>query len=860
MGRYHRKKQSSKAVIDTRKEGTNNSSNDDTNYNERQKYKPMTIMFKQFQKNQIEDYLNYYYQSTKVACFSPEEEEEGCAYKSMATFIGGHEFPALTQDILTRPYLELPVTLTSKHRKFVYETCIHVGLFQKAIGSLYDNTRQAIVSIHPDGFDFMKTRQHDVETTIAPISIRQCKPWFYRNDLAPNQKMELSSALALSPCLTTALVSSTSIPTKPPLLSAMTDKNSSKSSNNYSLSRQIVQDETKQAQERIQKLMDHPINCIRTIDITYIMNHKYKSNSPRPLQASKRKMVFVNNTRKMKECILELHQLLYSKQLTEIAFDIEAYNPSKYQQQTCLIQLCTNTGHKYVLDVLSSDSTGNVWDYVSTLLRPIFTNDTVVKIGHGIRGIDIPCLHRDFGLFVVNVFDTYEAANCLNLKGHLGLAKLCRYYGLVGNSCAEEDVVHTTNNTNRSLNVGIDDDRNTKGYGIGRYEKLKAKYQAADWRVRPLTEEMIEYGLCDVNYLIPLRRLLIQDLIGGNGGNGNSCKTISDGHALDVSEGELKNDMTDDNNEEFKDEDGLEQKEEVLQRQGEKFNGDDDDDEGYFTPNDEDNGDESGKDNSSNNEENGKNTEAPSKAASSLLANVSLGKAFSSTPPPLLLKQLEKNGILMNTFKQSQQRCLSLWTPKAEPIGKNSTLVRLIQRADTLTGGTDKKIWTQMDMNLYKELVQWREDVATKEGLMPAMICKLDLLVYMAYKRPGCRIGLRRLSSYDLPELLHEGNEPDYLDDAIAIIFAASSGGSCDDNAGVVEDSVLFADRVISPQQDVDEEEDDAGETKRLLIFSWYLSIIDYSTKNPINVFKWSVISATIAVFWIGILRKTKQH
>ena len=28
-------------------------------------------------------------------------------------------------ELLTRPYLELPTTLTNKHRKIVYETCIH---------------------------------------------------------------------------------------------------------------------------------------------------------------------------------------------------------------------------------------------------------------------------------------------------------------------------------------------------------------------------------------------------------------------------------------------------------------------------------------------------------------------------------------------------------------------------------------------------------------------------------------------------------------------------------------------------------------------------------------------------------------
>ena len=48
-----------------------------------------------------------------------------------------------------------------------------------------------------------------------------------------------------------------------------------------------------------------------------------------------------------------------------------------------------------------------------------------------------------------------------------------------------------------------------------------------------------------------------------------------------------------------------------------------------------------------------------------------------------------------------------------------------------------KQIWTQSDMSLYSELIEWRMEVAKKEGIMPATVCSLDLLVLMAYKRPG---------------------------------------------------------------------------------------------------------------------------
>ena len=38
--------------------------------------------------------------------------------------IGGSRFPALTNEVLSRPYLELPKTMTSKHRRAIHELCV----------------------------------------------------------------------------------------------------------------------------------------------------------------------------------------------------------------------------------------------------------------------------------------------------------------------------------------------------------------------------------------------------------------------------------------------------------------------------------------------------------------------------------------------------------------------------------------------------------------------------------------------------------------------------------------------------------------------------------------------------------------
>jgi len=91
----------------------------------------------------------------------------------------------------------------------------------------------------------------------------------------------------------------------------------------------------------------------------------------------------------------------------------------------------------------------------------------------------IPSLYRDFGIIVVNAFDTQVAALELGLTLYLNLSSLCEYYGLP----------------------------NSKEYG-----ELKQKYPLYDWRIRPLTKDMLQYGLFDVRFLYVLKQLLVRDL------------------------------------------------------------------------------------------------------------------------------------------------------------------------------------------------------------------------------------------------------------------------------------------------------------------------------------------------------------
>ena len=94
-------------------------------------------------------------------------------------------------------------------------------------------------------------------------------------------------------------------------------------------------------------------------------------------------------------------------------------------------------------------------------------------------GGDIPALFRDFGIIVVNAFDTQEASGFLGRTG-VGLAALLDLWG-----CPLRREVAT----------------------------LKDHMKHADWRLRPLTEVMLRYATLDVHYLVSLYKLQVRELL-----------------------------------------------------------------------------------------------------------------------------------------------------------------------------------------------------------------------------------------------------------------------------------------------------------------------------------------------------------
>ena len=403
-------------------------------------YEPGTIdFFSPVAQQQLKEYLIAYRDGCEYVCFG--SSNNAAAVNTMAfvhdVVIGGQPFPPLTEEVLSRPYLSLPTSLSNKHRRDVHKLCVDVDLYHCGIGIPSSQERHVAISIHSDGLSRHPQLQNTTNgSSDGKTTMRHCKPWFYGNGGETSR----------------------------------TNGDITPTSSNSSIS-WFVEEATKNARADIQALIDQPEKCVRDAQdsINYPELENYDLSGIPPPTHDDNCWMLVDSAQGMKDCAQELIAAMPSV----IAFDLEMWNVNKYTQVTCLIQLTSDAGKEYVIDTLAE----GVWEHVA-LLAQLFSDPSIVKVGHSIGGLDVKSLHRDFGIFVLNAFDTYEAARVLHLK-HTGLASVCRHYGL------ENSEVYTA---------------------------LKDEYQKTDWRQRPLTEPMIRYGRYDVHYLIAIRTLMMRDL------------------------------------------------------------------------------------------------------------------------------------------------------------------------------------------------------------------------------------------------------------------------------------------------------------------------------------------------------------
>lgn len=97
---------------------------------------------------------------------------------------------------------------------------------------------------------------------------------------------------------------------------------------------------------------------------------------------------------------------------------LQHHSYRSFQGFTCLMQISTRTTD-YIIDTLSLIDELHV-------LNDVFTDPKIVKVFHG-AFMDIQWLQRDFSIYVVHMFDTYQAAKLLNYP-QLSLAYLLKYY------------------------------------------------------------------------------------------------------------------------------------------------------------------------------------------------------------------------------------------------------------------------------------------------------------------------------------------------------------------------------------------------------------------------------------------------
>ncbi|KAJ1524914.1 hypothetical protein ONE63_009772 [Megalurothrips usitatus] len=160
-----------------------------------------------------------------------------------------------------------------------------------------------------------------------------------------------------------------------------------------------------------------------------------------------------------------------------IAVDLEHHSYRTFQGFTCLMQISTGETD-YIIDTLSLRSDLHV-------LNEAFTNPKILKVFHGAES-DILWLQRDLSLYVVNMFDTYQAAKVLNFAG-LSLSFLLKHY------C----------------------DINAEKH-----------FQLADWRIRPLPAELQLYARGDTHYLIYIYECMRNALIKSANGQTNLIQAV----------------------------------------------------------------------------------------------------------------------------------------------------------------------------------------------------------------------------------------------------------------------------------------------------------------------------------------------
>jgi exosome complex exonuclease RRP6 len=170
--------------------------------------------------------------------------------------------------------------------------------------------------------------------------------------------------------------------------------------------------------------------------------------------------IFIDTKEGVEEMLKEL------RQSSEIAIDLEHHDLHSYVGLVCLMQISTRQ-KDWIIDTLVP------WREDLQILNEVFADPRILKVFQG-STMDMIWLQRDLGLYIVGLFDTFHASTALGFR-------------------------------QRSLK-----------YLLERFCSFHAekKYQMADWRIRPIPMEMLNYARSDTHYLLfiydNLRNMLLE--------------------------------------------------------------------------------------------------------------------------------------------------------------------------------------------------------------------------------------------------------------------------------------------------------------------------------------------------------------
>ncbi|KAK9078581.1 hypothetical protein SSX86_002638 [Deinandra increscens subsp. villosa] len=201
----------------------------------------------------------------------------------------------------------------------------------------------------------------------------------------------------------------------------------------------------------------HPLENLSFMDFIDKTVSDIEPVKPPPVESTSFKLV--QDVKDLKELAAKL------RDANEFAVDLEHNQYRSFQGLTCLMQISTRT-EDFIVDTLK------LRVQIGPYLREVFKDPTKRKVLHG-ADRDIIWLQRDFGIYICNMFDTGQASKVLKLERN-SLEYLLRYYCEVA---------------------------------------ANKEYQNADWRLRPLTKEMLRYAREDTHYLLYIYDLMKRKLL-----------------------------------------------------------------------------------------------------------------------------------------------------------------------------------------------------------------------------------------------------------------------------------------------------------------------------------------------------------